>query len=158
MAEHKGPTSSRLTCTRGGSPVAAMPIYLLHDLRRHWSLRRHCSLRYNMPRISRQQCEQNSQPTTSNPSHINPIRRLVSFFFKTHLTNTILPSSIRSPHFTCSRLWVLIKWKWLWSVSRWCVLLNNTKMHGEQNIKSLQNGLCFLTYQQHFKHNLYLYP
>jgi hypothetical protein len=23
-----------------------------------------------------------------------------------------------------SRLWVLIKWKWLWSVSSWCVLLN----------------------------------
>jgi hypothetical protein len=23
-----------------------------------------------------------------------------------------------------SRLWVLIKWKWLWIVSSWCVLLN----------------------------------
>jgi hypothetical protein len=29
----------------------------------------------------------------------------------------------------------LIKWKWLWSVSSWCVLLRYTMMHGQQNIK-----------------------
>jgi hypothetical protein len=34
-----------------------------------------------------------------------------------------------------SRLWVLIKWKWMWSVSSWCLLLNYTMMHGQQNIK-----------------------
>jgi hypothetical protein len=36
-----------------------------------------------------------------------------------------------------SGLWDLIKWKWLWSVSSWCVLLNYVyiMMHGQQNIK-----------------------
>jgi hypothetical protein len=29
MAAHKGPDSSRPRCTRGGSPVAAIPIYHL---------------------------------------------------------------------------------------------------------------------------------
>ena len=48
------------------------------------------------------QCEHNSQPTTFIPNHINPICRLVSIFFKAHLTNTTLPSFIRSPHFTFS--------------------------------------------------------
>ena len=49
-----------------------------------------------------QQCEPNSKPRTSIPRHTNPFRRLVSFFLKAHLTNTILPSSVRSPHFTFS--------------------------------------------------------
>jgi hypothetical protein len=29
MAAHKGPASSRPRCTRGGSPVAAIPVYHL---------------------------------------------------------------------------------------------------------------------------------
>jgi hypothetical protein len=34
-----------------------------------------------------------------------------------------------------SRIWILTKWKWMWSVSSWCVLLNYTMMHGHQNMK-----------------------
>jgi hypothetical protein len=34
-----------------------------------------------------------------------------------------------------SRLWVLIKRKWLWSASSWCVLLNYTVMLGQHNIE-----------------------
>jgi hypothetical protein len=30
-----------------------------------------------------------------------------------------------------SRLWGLVKWKWLWS---WCVVLNCTTTHGQENI------------------------
>jgi hypothetical protein len=34
-----------------------------------------------------------------------------------------------------SRLWVLIKWKWLWSVLNWCVLLNYTMMQVNKTLQ-----------------------
>jgi hypothetical protein len=40
--------------------------------------------------------------------------------------------------------WVLIKWKWLWNVSRWWVLLNCTMIHGQQSIKSFLRACCVL--------------
>jgi hypothetical protein len=36
-----------------------------------------------------------------------------------------------------SRLWVSIKWKWMWSVSSWCLLLNYSAMHCQQNITAV---------------------
>jgi hypothetical protein len=41
-----------------------------------------------------------------------------------------------------SRIWVLIKWKWLWSVSSWCVFLNCNVFVTELNCISHK---CHLT-------------
>jgi hypothetical protein len=40
-----------------------------------------------------------------------------------------------------SRLWVLITWRWLWSVSGWCVLLNYTTMQVQHYFKLETNLL-----------------
>jgi hypothetical protein len=47
----------------------------------------------------------------------------------------------------------LIKWKWLWSVSRWCVLICYTMTHGQQNMKF--SHLCNLYVTQNTSFNNY---
>jgi hypothetical protein len=65
-------------------------------------------------------------------------------FIKTQSLNMFQASDARN----MSRLWVLMKWKWLWIVSSWCVLLNYTVIHGQQNIK------CFIVLSVDFEHLL----